>query len=262
MEKFLKEIGSLIPLFLVVFYCLGYSKMIGYYSVFDIDIEYYLSLSDFIFVAVKGVIKVLVIYLIIDLVMTLMSVVVLYIFYWFIHKEPRNEAISNHRKQEFEEKLGQDAANGSGFLTMLFLVISIIFFRDFHGLLVFLGFTVLIQFLRVLFTKEDFNLKELTNLSYAALIILIIGFYGWGIVEGKYNSKKDLAFEREIRFTYEGEKFSSFNENQFFLGETTEYIFMYDPVKTSTKVIPKNSVKDFLIVQSLSSLYFGDLFWQ
>lgn len=251
-SNYLKDFKDYIPVILVVFYCLGYSKMIGYYSVFDIDIEYYLSIDDFVFVAIKDMIKFLIGYLAID-----MSTVVIYsamqiIFYKFLEKDSWKKAVSEGKKQEFEEELGGLAFQNAFLLTFLALIIWILFFDWFNEGFVYLGITAVFQMGRL--SIGDSGSIKSRKMLYTIIFILsfIGGFYLWGKVEGENVPKKLRVWDREVIFTYEGERFSSMEENQIFLGETSGYIFIYSPEKKSTKVISKENIEGLQIIQKFN----------
>lgn len=251
-SNYLKDFKDYLPLILVVFYCLGYSKMIGYYSVFDIDIEYYLNINDFIFVAIKDMIKFLIAYLAIDMSTIVICSAIQINYFKFLKKDSWKKAVIEGKKQEFEEKLGSIAVQKSFLLTLFFLITWIIFFSWFNEGFVYLGMTVVFQMARA--AMSDSRLIKIRKLIYVSIFILsfIGGFYLWGKVEGENISKKLRVWEREVIFTYEGEKFSSMADNQIFLGETTGYIFIYSPEKKSTRVISKENIEGFQIIQKFN----------
>lgn len=260
-SNYLKDFKDYLPLILVVFYCLGYSKMIGYYSVFDIDIEYYLSLNDFIFVAIKDLINILTILFFIDIISIIVFIFFLIIYHRFIKKEPWKKAVREGKKQEFEENLGVRAFQLSFVVTSITLMIWIAFFSWYKVGFVYLIMTALLQMSRsAIFDSKSTKTRKQVY-SFVLIFTLIGGFYLWGQVEGRDASEKLRVWDREVIFTLEGEKFSSLAENQIFLGETTGYIFIYDPEKKSTRVISKENIQGFTVIQKFNDWINKSFFW-
>lgn len=252
MKNYLKGFTNYIPLILLVFYCLGYFKMIGYYSVYDIDIEYYLNINDFIFVAVKGVIKLLFIYLAIEFLTIVIISFLQIIYYRFISQETWNVAVIKGEKQKFEENLGRRAVQEAVFITFITLIIWMFFFNWYKAGFVYLGMTAVFQMARVVFM--DSKSLKFRKLMYGLIFIfsLLGGFYLWGKIEGIDIQNKLRSWGKEVKFQYEDKEFSSLSEYQILLGETTGYIFIYDLEKKSSSVISKESVQGLQIIQKIN----------
>ena len=99
MEKTIEKFKSNIPIFLLIFYSFGYVYLNRFYSRFNISIENYINLTDIIFFAINSLIKITLLFFIIEIILNIASHVILRFYYFRVKdKKGKDKKISKNLK--------------------------------------------------------------------------------------------------------------------------------------------------------------------
>lgn len=221
--EYVKENMQLFPLLIIGFYSIGFIRLKGYYQAFGIQIENYVSINDLVFQSIY---------------IFLLIVVFLFIFFVviMIFKYLTRNFQFNNLVIWFMLSLQ----------TTLLIIYFISSFIDFEGSQ-FLIYAMMVLFIYMIYYEKDYdrflNFYSLKPFVINILIILffIIGVFGHGLRDGLKN--KDFKKEGNISFVYEGDLYSTLHPSLNLIGETSEYIFLFQTVSNRSLVFRKDDIK-------------------
>ena len=92
------------------------------------------------------------------------------------------------------------------------------------------------------FRKLDF---DILNVMIGIILFFLFLLYGWKESSNVKNNN-GLLFSKNIKFFYKNKNITS-DKNNIFIGETSEYLFMYDKKINETHVYNKSDLENFSI---------------
>lgn len=238
-----------IPILISCFYILGYIYMNRYYSSFDISIEYYVNLTDIIFLTVNYLMMILIIYVIFELVSSFIANMAFYVWSHFFHKKTDN--LKNERVIErFIDVRRKKSFQWISLSILIVIAFGIIYFSG-----MFMIYTsifvplILIKVNYLVFskTKVEESKKKISNFFVIVFsIISIICFAYWGYYDGVSNKiiKKDSPI---VSFTDNNNFYSTKGTTFNLIGETSGYLFLYDIKNKESLVFAKQNIRNFKI---------------
>lgn len=243
MEKIKHFYREILPLYIFFSYCLGYVFIKTYYSTFGIDIEYYISITDLLFLSI---------YLLVSLALVLIAVeILLKIVVMFIYP-------IDYEKLEKEDKKKLNQKRGNAEMISFIILFVLSFIISYYTGEYLYTFTVLFTLLPIKmvsasnkFDKSrdaEFDNKldfDFLNVMIGIILFFLSFLYGWKESSNVKNNN-GLFFSKNIEFTYKNEKLISTNNN-IFVGETSEYVFVYDKKISKTQIYNKSDLEDFRV---------------
>lgn len=243
MKKIIDSYKNISPVLLLYVYLIGYSILTTYYGMFDIEIIYYLALSDIIFITLKY---------------TLIGVILFALF--IIILEFLASAVAFFYKNE-QRQLKFTKTIPSAILS--FLVIGSYFLGDYYGyiynyipiifiiiLFIYLTFAQPLIF----YITPNFNDIKLPKKKWilASLFMIFLGSMVIGQFEALTIQKKEsFMFSKHFEFKYENVFFSTKNnKNLNFIGETKDVLFIYDKLNKETLIFYKSNLKQLKLTKN------------
>lgn len=226
--EYVKENMQLFPLLAIAFYSVGFIRLKGYYQAFGIQIENYVSINDLVFQSIY-IFLLIVVFLFVFL-------VVITIFKYLTRNFPSNNLVIWFML----------------FLQMTLLIVYFISsFIDLEGSQ-FLIYAMMVLFIYMIYYEKDYNgflnFYSLKPFVINILIILFftIGVFGHGLRDGlkNKNNKKD----GNISFVYEGDLYSTLHPSLHLIGETSEYIFLFNKVSNRSLVFRKEGINNIQFI--------------
>lgn len=246
-KHFYKEI---LPLYILFSYCLGYVFVTTYYSTFGVDIEYYISITDLLFLSIYLLVSLTIILVIVEI---LLKIIVMFIYPIDYEK----------LEKEDEKKLYKKRGNAEMISFLILFVLS--FIISYYTGEYLYTFTILFTLLPIkmisasskfdksreteinsdnaeTFRKLDF---DILNVMIGIILFFLFLLYGWKESSNVKNNN-GLLFSKNIKFFYKNKNITS-DKNNIFIGETSEYLFMYDKKINETHVYNKSDLENFSI---------------
>lgn len=246
----LENYKSNIPILLLIFYSLGYIYLDRYYGCFGIPIVSYINLTDIIFVTIETLIRLVLIYLILEFCLYFSSYIILQIYYSPRFNKKLNKRIATQKvydryKSLIVTKKIIKKINGVT-LGVFTVIISISGFCIDEGLFTLLSLIfplfVLKLYQAAIYEHGTDNKRGFQILLIFIYIILIICFAIWGHNNG--NDQKSSTTSQVVEL-YEKEKlYSTSSDSLNYIGETSSYLFMYDKINRYTLIFNKQNISN------------------
>lgn len=228
----LKGIEGFIPFILFFIYAVGYSYVNGFYSVFNIDIEFYISVTDLFYYSLFVFLSFFIAYWV-----TVSFMKILEVFLSLMFK------IFSKKLDDRDDIRLKSILIG---LFILFLVINYFLeIEDFTGLFYVLlwaipsVFIIFIQF----FLRDLGSIKNVSTIIFGSIMILVVS-YSFGEKQG--TNLKNEPNRKQLSFFHEGTAYST-NNNLKFIGETSDYLFIYHQNGSRSMIFLKSDISKFTV---------------
>jgi len=252
MEKIINQYKTYLPIFLLLLYILGYVNLSYYYSVFNVSIEYYINLTDILMYVAGRLVSILLTFILFELIVSLPTI--------YIIEKRRNNVIKNKLLESKKSKevnsrykniYSRDKFDGSYSLlsmVILFLIFIVVFviLKIVASWSVYLIAIIFFKLYLALSDKKNKDNQVFEIFKYSIIIIPLISiFLGLGFLESKEILEGKNS--KEITFLENNKNFSTKSDSLLFIGETSEYLFLYYPRDKETKIFSKSTITDFKI---------------
>lgn len=241
MKKYLKEYTENLSVIILLFYVLGFCYQFFYYQFFDIDIQYYISLTDIIFISIGNLITSLIIFLFVEFVVFIPADFFTAFLFSYKNQE-KYESRSHQTKYRFDRYqaflISTNRKYYSFTLIIIFIFAGAFLFND---LLYF--YTILIpNFIYHLYliiepSKGKLDVKLKKNITAVMLLIVFVLSYSyWGYsdasnVKGQYTAKV-ISF---------GDISTADNVYKY-IGETSGYYFILNSKNDAVLIANKGGI--------------------
>lgn len=236
-------------------YGLGYIYQKIFYFHFGIEIEYYTSFSDLLFFTVNFIIFIGFLLFLTEIILMILTHYPLLFFFKYFYKSQRkkyNSEVEFYKKEV--EKRAEDNYTGLSLVVLTVIFIwSILFTKEFvypfsiYFCLFIIKFHKLVKKWNPENDKIDIgiSLAELSTSMFFFFFLIILIFFA-------FKDAKDLKETKSIKKVefYDNEKQYStlLQSNLVYIGETSNYLFLYDKKLKTSSVFNKNNIKNFIIV--------------
>lgn len=252
MQKYLDNYKSNIPIILLVFYSLGYIYLDRYYSRFNISIENYINLSDIIFVTIRTLVSLSLIYLIIEFCLIIVSMTILRIVYskdlnYKIRGRIKDKQIYKRYHSIVINKLIHKNTNGVSFFIFMIIPFMLVYFID-ESIAIFTIFFpfLIIKIYQIIHYEDDEEKNRMIQISLSFLyVILIICFAIWGHIDGNLN--KTSKNSSIVEFSENQKSYNTNLDSLNYIGETSSYLFLYDRNNRNSLIFNKQNISNFRI---------------
>lgn len=257
-KPILEEFKAFFPLVIVSIYTIGYSYLSLFYGSFGIQFEYYTSLLDIVFFTIKHLLFIVFLYWAVDA-----WLYGLYILYSKIFLEKRILSLNKFRsserlkrylalkrkkyKFEFEDKLL--------FIFVLFLLLQLITSALDYTFLgyptmgelfpVIVGRYFYLGILRAKYRKKkNYDTPVELEVFFSYIFFTIICVFSssiQGSVDAKRIIKGDIS-GKNLSITIENESLDTKDDDFTYIGESSDYLFLFDYKSKKSMVINKSKV--------------------
>ncbi len=229
---------SNLPIIILIIYSIGYIFLISYYFDFGIEIVYFISVTDILFTSIDLIIS----FIITSAIFEVFILIITSILHSFFKNKKDGENIEEVKKN------GKNFKFISFLITCITLLFLILFVDNIFTYAFLLSILMLSKFYNLLATTENKNNKEINKFIKGVLlsiiIVIILGTYIFAhIVSEGVKEKKDYLTASPIEFKY-NEKFYSteIDTLKLFIGQTSDFLFLYDLNTKKTSVFDKNKI--------------------
>ncbi|MFC7345973.1 hypothetical protein ACFQO9_04480 [Chryseobacterium zhengzhouense] len=244
MRKYFKEYTEHLSAILLLFYILGFAYQYCYYNYFDIEIQYYVNLTDIIFSAVENLIITFLSLILIEFVFMLLSSTIMHYIYSAKnsnkYKQSQNKLVSRFDRYvshliDRDLKYYSFALYFVVFGTILFLIEEKFYFFS-------LIFPAFIYRLTTVVRSGALDLYEKIKAGiYVTTFLFLLLFYAfWGFKDAVFVTKSYSRKVIKIGKLYTGDGVNKF------IGESSNYYFILDSKINSVKVINKGDVGEVI----------------
>lgn len=242
MKKYLKEYTENLSVIILLFYVLGFCYQFCYYRYFDIEIQYYISLTDIIFTSIGNLFTSLIIFLFMEVLILIPAD--FFTAYLFRYKND-NKYENKSAKVKFRQDRYRDYLISTNRKYYAFMLTVVIFFAGafiFDDSLYFYSI-IIINFLYHLYLliepKEGrIDIKMKKNITFIALlIVLVLSYSYWGHSDAS-NLKKQYT-SKIISF----EDISTDNNIYKYIGETSGYYFLLNSKTDDVLIANKGGIE-------------------
>lgn len=259
MKEYLDNYKSNIPVIILVFYSLGYIYLERYYSRFNISIENYINLTDIIFVTIKTLVSLSLIYLVIEICLYLISHTLLKIVYskslnYKIKGRINNETVYDRYYSIIIEQQIEKQTKGVSFFIFIIIPFVLLYFLD-EAVIIFTLFFpfLIIKIYQITHYENDGERNRMMQFLLIFLyIILLICFAIWGHMDG--NSNKTTKNSSIVEFCENRDSYNTNLDSLNYIGETSSYLFIYDRKNRTSLIFNKGNISNFKIKDITLSL--------
>lgn len=250
MNHFIEKFNKYSALILIYFYSLGFVFIQSFYSNFDIEIVNYITLTDVLILSIS-------IFIVISMTYLFFEIILLHIFQkiteFFLNiiiyrKYNHRNCTSNvyHRyRKVYKSSLILGIVNILISLTLIIVFIWItIITKDFI-----IAFTYVMPYAWLRFLSMDIqSTNTITEHSKPYIIIFAINLLSSFFFLGIFQSKKILSNQnpKHIEFECLDIKYKS-NEELIYIGETSNYLFMFNKKEEKTLIFFKENIQKFKV---------------
>lgn len=241
MKKYLKEYTENLSVIILLFYVLGFCYQFCYYQYFDIEIQYYISLTDIIFTSIGNLFTSLIIFLIIEvLILIPADFFTAYLFRYKNHTkyESKSPKVKFRLDRYRDYLISINRKYYSFTLTIIsFFAGAFIFDDSFY-----FSSVIMINFLYHLYLiiepKEGtLDIKMKKNItSIALLIVLVLSYSYWGHSDA--SNLKEQYTSKIISFG----DISTSNNVYKYIGETSGYYFVLNSQNDDVIIANKGGI--------------------
>jgi len=252
MKNFLNIFKENFPLILLMFYIFGYTYLITYYNQFDISIVKYIDLLDLLFTSINYLVFILVVYIFVE--------AAIYFFAYFSLALIFNQIVTKriHKRLGYSSKVEQYIeSTHNKYIIRNIKILSLVFFvlatficlRVIDETLIILSLFFPFLTLKIFQVIPRKNKKQKTKAYQLLLsvffIILVLCFAAWGYIDGGLNKKTKQS--SIIEFKEEGLLYSTKTDSLNFIGETNQFLFLYNKRERYTLVFNKQNIYNMKI---------------
>ncbi|MCV9934151.1 hypothetical protein OIU80_17855 [Flavobacterium sp. LS1R47] len=257
MKKILENYTQNFSIILIVIYSIGCAYLYNYYSCFNIQIEYFISLTDIVFFTLKIIILLLFFYLFIEILLRILAYSILLISYciWY-HKK-----ILRIRKNMTDKVLRRKKINNvfnvfdviiskeiekTSFVLCIVVCILFAYYIDEYLIIFSIVAPYLLTkfFIPQLLDKE--KRKKITYFYPILVITLIIVSGIWGYKDGDAVKKSPRI--NQLEYATNNKIYTSKNLPIILIGQTSSYIFIYNKNNRETTVLSKDKL-DYIKIE-------------
>ena len=226
--EYVKENMQLFPLLAIAFYSVGFIRLKGYYQTFGIQIENYVNINDLIFQSIY---------------IFLLMLILLFLFFLFI------------KIFEFFTKNVKIENKVIWFILFIQIILLITYFissvKNLDGSQ-YLIYAMMVLFFYLIYYEKDYEgflnyykLKSIVVILFLSLFFLI-GVFGHGVRDGM--AVRQRKKNNNVSFEYKGELYSTLHPSLHLIGETSEYIFLFNKVSNRSLVFRKEGINNIQFI--------------
>ncbi|KAF2334841.1 hypothetical protein [Flavobacterium daemonense] len=255
MIKKLLNYKEYLPIIALIMYGFGYIYQKIFYSHFGIEIEYYTSFSDLLFFTVNFIVFIGFLLLLTEIILMILTHYPLLFFFKHFYKSQRKKYNSDEEfyKKEVEERV-EENYTGSSLIILTFILIWAIFFAKefvYPFSIYFCLFIIKFHKLVKKWNPEDdkidigISLAEVFTSMFFFFFLLILIFFAFKDAKDLKENKSN----KKIEFCDNEKQYSTLlQSNLIYIGETSNYLFLYDKQLKTSSVFNKNNIGNFTIV--------------
>jgi hypothetical protein len=224
---------NILPLIVLIIYSLGYVFLSNYYANFGIDIIYYLSLTDILFVSLGILIMLSIALLVVDISINLITTF-LFNLKKLVSKKKEKE---NYNRYSF---------HFTGLV--IFLIFSMVFYNiiewDFYYYVILLVYIPLKTFR----TGDKLDGDHYMIIGIILTVVLLVAAFLFGHSQANnLKNSRSIWFSKQTEFNYHGEFYTTFeNDKLIFFGETSNNIFIYNTQTKKSNVFYKTDLDNLI----------------
>ena len=255
MENRIKLLKANFPIVTLLFYVFGFTYLSTYYFQFDISIVNYINLLDILFTTINYLVVLFLIYCFVEIGLYIFSYIILSLIFSGIIKRKIYRKFTHRPNVRVERYIEYSSdkylthnIKGLNFFLFVASIFLLLYLVD-ETLLV---FSIAIPFLVIkifqIIPKDDdkqFKEKVYQFLSILLFFVFLICFSYWGYIDGKFaKEKKRNVF---VEFKEDGILYNTSSEHLNYMGETNQYIFLYNREERNTLVFTKSNIAGYKI---------------
>lgn len=248
MEEALDQYKKYLPVILLIFYALGYVNLSNYYSAFNVPIEYYINLTDMLMYAIGRLVSITGTFIVTELILIIPTYFIIkkcqdYEINKLLKKSNKETKVNNRFKRIHSRNIPEGSYSAlSAFI--LLIALGILIHKAYEPWVNYIIIFIFLKFSIILTNK----IKETTfYLFRSAIVIIPTIFVFWitGIDEANKvvnsNNTKNISFEsNDLLYT-------TTDKSHIFIGETSGYIFLYNPKHKETEIFQKTNISELKI---------------
>lgn len=256
MKRLLETYSGILPGLVVLFYTIGYVYLRAYYTQFGINIEFYISLTDILFYAIKFLVFLAFIFFILNTIVFLVAYASS--SYYFTKKLKKYLSEKSASKEVIERFVSMKVTKH----LFIFYPLALLLFT---AILIWITGEILFPFTYYIFSmfsffysvipeksasEKSFEIGKLRDRDYGTLFlifIVIILHYFTGFRTAEQVKVGDYYFTKPTvcEFVYKNIDYSTDKgTNMMFVGETTDYLFVYSSCEQKTLAFEKGSIEN------------------
>lgn len=252
MRQYINDIKSSVSIVILIVYSFGYTYLNSYYSRFNIFIENYINLNDLIFLTIKALFIISLIYLAVVILLRFISKIFLTstfytIRFFCIMGKGENKAVYKRYYSYIIKNILNQYSKWISIFILLALIYIVSYFNnnDDRVITIFLPLIAI----EVFFMAKELNDQDKKKVHYFFIvffyIILLSCFSIFGLVDGNINkiSKNSTIVE----FVENDVFYDTSSDSLNYLGETRSYLFIYDIRNQNSLIINKDNITNFRV---------------
>lgn len=254
MNEILEKYKQNFPIILIIIYAIGYVYLFQYYSRFNIEIEYYINLTDIIFFTIKSIFNLLFVYIIFEIILRIVSHILLSIayqikYYKILSEGRKNTNEENTKVLDVKNIIDIGISKYISDTTIFICIISTFIFIYYEEeylvtLSIVCPYLLTKAFMSKLLDKEK---SKKVMYFYPILILLLIFAFGiLGSKDGDFVKKTDVS--NRVEYSINSKIYSSDSMPILIIGETSSYVFVYDKKTHKTTIISKEKL-DYISIE-------------
>lgn len=239
-ENIFKEISSTLPFLTVMVIALGLFRQLAYYGNYNLPIKYFLNITE-IGLLVSS-----------DILFSVLVFLFLSLYISFLENIKNNKILNTTTDIKVNRTLDNNilllVLKICCGVTMMILCVSFFIVKEYQSKLEIIGYLIFIAYWYFVITFFKYfknhliKTKNLVIHSGVSLLFLLVVFftsYELNFVEkGKYTGT--------IIKTVDSSYIST--DSSYFIGKTSEYVFIYNKLKKSTTIIPSSKIENIILV--------------
>lgn len=262
MKRLFESFAGIIPITLFILYALAYCYLKGFYNQFDIDIDFYITLTDLLFYAIKTLLVGGSIYSLLIVINNSLSVFLGMIYLRKVAKKINKSKALNDKVLERFYRIKLERVLYS-FSPPMYLIFGIIIFWITKSIAYSFSFTTFSVFSFYysrfpVVSKSEYRLEigKLRDRDYVFLFLLSVVFllsYYQGM-QNAYRVKNNINYFTKpvvCEFSNGNDFYSTdVNGELYYVGETTDYIFIYNCCTSKTLTFNKGNIENLRFLNS------------
>lgn len=245
MKQYVKKYTENVPVILLLFYIFGGCYQFWFYRYFEIEIEFYINLTDLVFESIKNLFTTIFYFLLVEFFLILISGFFMS-FCYLPKKMKKYEKIDikiKNRYDKYVEYLKSENFKYYSFSFYFLLLFLGIWLFDEPFLFISIIFPNFVYKLYSIIPKDDKEDKELNNVMHIFLfsilfIILVCSYSYWGFYDASHIKTEYSSKIIKTNNIYTGD-----NVNKF-IGETSDYYFILNSKNNVVTILAKSSINE------------------
>lgn len=254
MKKYFKEFSENIAIITLCFYILGFLYQYWFYKYFGIEIQYYINLTDLIFISIFNILVTLSLFVLWEVMIHALSKIILLICCYFINRSKlrnRSGAFIMKFYALYLRKIIYENLTTVGialyFLVILGLIPAVLFNRPLSLFFIFFSLLPGLIFRLYLSMKVPGDQFEKSNRNFfKSLVFLILAvFYSfWG-----FKSAVEISENATSKIIRTGNIYTGDGINKF-IGETSSHYFILDTKSNKVIILNKGNLDNVIIEET------------